>query len=369
MVRTLLPWLFLGFLILTLGCGDKDSGKNPVISPELADSTGTVAFADAHLDSAVRQALDKPDIPLTPADLLTLTEFEARGAGIADLHGIERLKNLTILDLTENQIRDIAPLGMTTQLTFLDLSGNQIEDISPLATLVHLEILLLDGNAIRSLAPLLQLTALQSLELTANPLDSLSLNQVLPALQSRGVQVTFQPETGGDVPSVYQDFDIAYVGKEKPGSARTDIFLRSTAGGPAVNLTREPAQYSNLCWSPDGSRIAFVADRYANGIFHIYAMDTDSGHPDTLSENISADYLRWSPDGSRIAFSRSFWFPSQNLHYSEIFTLTADGSRLTDDPDGSGSPVSLHASLVAGWHPAGLHPTHGDLRFFREYRQ
>lgn len=62
-------------------------------------------------------------------------------------------------------------------------------------------------------------------------------------------------------------------------------------------------QMSDLAWSPDGSRLAFVADRGEHNWIGIFT--NDSTPLTWLSPASSRDFSpRWSPDGKRIAFVR-----------------------------------------------------------------
>ena len=51
-------------------------------------------------------------------------------------------------------ITNLAGLEHATQLTWLNLSYNQIRDVTPLANLIHLEMLWLAGNPITDTLPL-----------------------------------------------------------------------------------------------------------------------------------------------------------------------------------------------------------------------
>ena len=46
-------------------------------------------FPDKNLEAAVREALEKPDGPLTRGDLESLEELNAERRGISDLTGLE----------------------------------------------------------------------------------------------------------------------------------------------------------------------------------------------------------------------------------------------------------------------------------------
>jgi dipeptidyl aminopeptidase/acylaminoacyl peptidase len=81
---------------------------------------------------------------------------------------------------------------------------------------------------------------------------------------------------------------------------------RANASSTAAKLTNGEKGESAPQWSPDGSRIAFLADRGAadakNGN-QIWLIRPDGGEAEKLTaeENAISDF-RWSPDGKRIAF-------------------------------------------------------------------
>ena len=56
-------------------------------------------------------------------------------SNLFDLSGLEKCTNLEALDLSNNQIIDITPIGFLNQLTEINLSGNKIQDIDVLDNL------------------------------------------------------------------------------------------------------------------------------------------------------------------------------------------------------------------------------------------
>ncbi len=204
-----------------------------------------VIFPDKRLEATIREAIDKPEGPISPSDLKALTSLrytptasDSLGKFITDLTGLEHctsltdlnlsktqvsdvsllasLTNLTELSLEQNEISDISPLGSLTNLTRLSLKWNEISDISPLASLANLTELNLWKNKITDVTPLASLTNLTELNLAANnisdisplvetgglsegdavyllqnPLSETSKEVSIPELQERGVEVTW----------------------------------------------------------------------------------------------------------------------------------------------------------------------------------
>jgi internalin A len=80
--------------------------------------------------------------------------LDCSGFNISDLTGIERLYGLETINLSNNNIQDISPLGLLTvhplliqsPLRKLNLANNNIADITPLNDLLYLENVNLSGN-------------------------------------------------------------------------------------------------------------------------------------------------------------------------------------------------------------------------------
>src|SRR6266516_5262507 len=106
-----------------------------------------------------------------------------------------------------------------------------------------------------------------------------------------------------------------------------DILLMNGDGSGVVNLTDSLAYDDWPAWSPDGSKIAFQSDRYANAQqpLDIFVMNADGTTvvrltTDTTQEGEPA----WSPDGSKIVFV------SNRDSVVHIFVMdSADGSGVT----------------------------------------
>ena len=88
-----------------------------------------VTFPDPNLETAIREALNKPEGAIYTSDLESLTELDAYRKGISDLTGLEYCTGLTHLNLDINEISDISALASLTNLHTLWLENNQISDI------------------------------------------------------------------------------------------------------------------------------------------------------------------------------------------------------------------------------------------------
>jgi Leucine-rich repeat (LRR) protein len=133
-----------------------------------------IFFADPNLETAIREALNKPSGPIYASDLAGLTSLSTDWEGIQDLSGLQYCTNLTDLSLEGNQISDISLLAELTSLTDLNLYDNQIGDISPLTGLTGLTGLNLYGNQISDISPLANLTNLTYLSLAYNQIIGIS---------------------------------------------------------------------------------------------------------------------------------------------------------------------------------------------------
>src|SRR5690349_9739155 len=85
-----------------------------------------VGVPDPGLNTAIRDALQKPTGPLTEADLNALTNLSAGGRSISNVAGLEFARQLSILDLDGNSITSFTIGGALTNLTILDLFQNDL---------------------------------------------------------------------------------------------------------------------------------------------------------------------------------------------------------------------------------------------------
>ncbi len=111
-------------------------------------------------------------------------------------------------------------------------------------------------------------------------------------------------------------------------------------------------------WSPDGSRLAFVADRGDHSFIGVWSGDASPIHWLAPSTNQDSS-PRWSPDGTRIAFTRragsgggprpilepraipwSVW--TANASTGEARQLWKSGTTLRDSPPSTHGGTNLH---------------------------
>ena len=154
---------------------DADADSTQTDSDADSTQSATVEFADANLEQCVREALDRPAGPLTPADLAALTELDASYKNIESVAGLQHATALDTLELNNNSIASVDSLKHLTNMTLLDLQNNQITDASPLIPIAEAQGLSL------------------WIYLTNNPLSQASKTTHIPAMQAVGTTVQYSP--------------------------------------------------------------------------------------------------------------------------------------------------------------------------------
>ena len=122
---------------------------------------------------------------------------------------------------------------------------------------------------------------------------------------------------------------IAFLSHREGGS---DVWIMNADGSVPVNLTQgRHLSYVSPTWSPDGTKIAYLAfDDFfdSDGVLWVdrsqgalWVMDADGGNPQQVGYIAAPthDKLFWAEDGSRIYYYRR-WSPN------ELFVVELDGS-------------------------------------------
>lgn len=92
--------------------------------------------------------------------------------------------------------------------------------------------------------------------------------------------------------------------EENPGSAYSELYVVPFTGGTPTALVTQPETVSNVRWSPDGTRIGFVARRAGDERRQVYAVPAGGGEPTRLTSapgNVGS--FEWSPDGDAVAYT------------------------------------------------------------------
>ena len=149
-------------------------------------------LTDINLESAIRNAINKPTGDILESDLEGLSVLDAAKRGIKNIEGLQYCSNLTNLNLSWNDISDISPLSALVKLADIDLSGNKITDITALSGLTELINLSLSWNQVVDISPLVDNISIDNgdyINLIDNPLNTTSCAEYIPQLEDRGVQV------------------------------------------------------------------------------------------------------------------------------------------------------------------------------------
>src|SRR3954468_16087536 len=109
-----------------------------------------VLIPDPGLNAAIRETLKKPLGPLTPQDLLTLTNLSASGRNISSVAGLEAARNLQSLALDSNSLTNFPIASALMNLTNLDLFDNLLTSFVLSNALPRLESLNLGANQLTS---------------------------------------------------------------------------------------------------------------------------------------------------------------------------------------------------------------------------
>ena len=129
-------------------------------------------------------------------------------------------------------------------------------------------------------------------------------------------------------------------GSDRDGTP--EIYVMDADGTDLVRLTTDAwvqiapvTEVTSLAWSPDGTKIAFIANRI--GARQIFVMNADGTSLVRLTDHLVGNGApAWSPDGRQIAFT------SRRFGNDEIFVINADGTELvnrTYHPADDASPV------------------------------
>lgn len=102
---------------------------------------------------------------------LTLTQLGIKK--ISDVKGLENLKYLRGIDLSDNGIKEIKGFEHLIHLGYINLSDNNIEEIKGLEHLIHLRDIRFRNNKIKKIDGLENLNNLEYLQLSHNPISDL----------------------------------------------------------------------------------------------------------------------------------------------------------------------------------------------------
>lgn len=131
-------------------------------------------------------------------------------------------------------------------------------------------------------------------------------------------------------------------------SPETDIIAYDTTSGEKLNLTLDTTLHGNPMWSPDGTRIVFVAQRREGQSLFLLDVAERTVTPVPESSMLDND-VQWSPDGTALAFV------STRTGDNEIYVVELEAGTLTNltqhdsyDISPRWSPDGTHIAFVSG---------------------
>lgn len=313
-----------------------------------------VSIEDINLEIAIRDTLDKHDGDITISHLHEIKNFEAVGANIRSLEGIQYMKNVRTLNLEDNFIEDVRPLKELADLQELNLRNNEIisleaihldqlaelknlkvlnlrhnvkrssiddqkyqhrlEDISLVSSLPSLETLILRDNHIKDPTPVADLTELIELDLSQNPImhGDLSVLSSLTNLEELNLRETDVK----DLTFLNEMQDLKYlnlhsninINSVDPISQLTDLETLIIANVPLpedLEIIRDLDQLTRL-----NARNTGITDiRVLESLMEQGALQDDAGLSIEASIDISLNPIPLEKEGSDAGFSpiRDYW--------------------------------------------------------------
>jgi Tol biopolymer transport system component len=124
---------------------------------------------------------------------------------------------------------------------------------------------------------------------------------------------TVGPPGEYEYPRLAPDGKRVVVGRLDPQTRTRDIYVIDLARGAGSRLTFDPGEDRLPVWSPDGSRIAWSANR--EGAFQIYQKLADGVGPEELlrKEDVFISPSSWPADGRFLLYNRADPKTSQDL--------------------------------------------------------
>jgi Leucine-rich repeat (LRR) protein len=146
--------LMIAVVVLVGGCGESKEEKAAKAEAKAAAEAKVGAWVsdpsdpiNVKIEAAIRRAAKKPTGKLTKADLEKVTELKLSYKQLTEVpKGLEKLTQLTVLDISLNKLTDVKGLEKLTKLTFLSLYGNNLTSVKGLEKLTLLTELWLRDN-------------------------------------------------------------------------------------------------------------------------------------------------------------------------------------------------------------------------------
>jgi Tol biopolymer transport system component len=146
-------------------------------------------------------------------------------------------------------------------------------------------------------------------------------------------------------------------GNWKGQELRTDIYVVNPDGTRETRLTQTRERETNPVFSPDGEKIAFIRGRDSEDVYQIekdiYVMNPDGTGERRLTHVAAgltypdSSQLAWSPDSEKIAFVDG------SVSAADIYTIDVDGTNRTRLTNSEPSADRLTGINYAAWSPDG----------------
>jgi len=188
-------------------------------------------------------------------------------------------------------------------------------------------------------------------------------DSIQPLSSPKGTPVTNKVPGAKFTPKYSPDGSrLAYVA-DFDGGENFYLFVHDFETGSHTDLIPniDYALQPNFCWSPDGMHIAFISNQ--SGHFDAYVMPSIGGAARcVLSINRPCWDVHWSPDGNRLAVT----FEAQGQDYGVyLISMTREETFLLSDENGplnahnptwspDSTKLAFHSDTPNGWHQIGI---------------
>jgi TolB protein len=109
---------------------------------------------------------------------------------------------------------------------------------------------------------------------------------------------------------------------------RQDVYIVDDDGTDLHNVSNSPEEENAVAWSPDGTRLAYVAKDLSNGDASFIVTNADGLNARPVPDpGLSPDFLIWSPDGARL-LGMSFADSEKGLNANQNTVIELDPSGL-----------------------------------------
>ncbi len=124
--------------------------------------------------------------------------------------------------------------------------------------------------------------------------------------------------------------------------ALTDLWMWNTSSGEARRLTSHSSSEGSPVFSPDGSAIAFVAQRDDDKAPQLYVLPLSGGEARRVTNApTGVAQPKWFPDGTKLAFLSRVW--------ADLSDFEAQGKRLKEREESKSKAQVWDGAPVAAW--------------------